>query len=459
MSGKRVSLTTRMTLMFTSAVLVVLLLAGLSFSVLSQHHFKQLDQQTLNEKLDAIENMLNHPSTSQHIDTLRLRLTALLGGHQDLAAIIRNQHGEIIFSAAHALEPPRTANNNAPSLLFDWQHNNKSYRTLASLINTPTQQSLTVQLTLDITHHSDFFATLQRWLWVGLIICALLSAAIGWWVAHRGLLPLRQIAITATTISVSSLQERIPLEPIPFELQRLALAFNAMLERLEDAFGRLSNFSSDIAHELRTPINNLLTQTEVTLSKPRDNATYQDNLLSNLEDLKRMSRIIDDMLFLAKADNGLITPEHKPVALDKTVRKLFEYFSLIAEERNIQLKLNGSGTTYGDQLMLERAIANVLTNAVRYSTAQQCINVEISQRATEIQLSISNQGPTINPEHINKLFDRFYRADPARREGSTLNAGLGLAITQSILRAHGGSIRCHSQDGLTTFTLVLPLAP
>lgn len=145
------------------------------------------------------------------------------------------------------------------------------------------------------------------------------------------------------------LRERIPLKPVPIELQELILSFNGMLGRLEDAFVRLSNFSADIAHELRTPVSNLLTHTEVVLTKKRDLDAYEENLYSNLEDLKRMSRMIDDMLFLAKADNGLIVPEQIDVDLSELVYKLFEYYQFLAEDRGIQLTLQGRGKVRGDR--------------------------------------------------------------------------------------------------------------
>src|SRR5690606_16159902 len=139
---------------------------------------------------------------------------------------------------------------------------------------------------------------------------------------RSGLRPLRQVTHLATSMSARSLQERIPLEPVPLELQQLVLSFNAMLGRLEDAFVRLSNFSADIAHELRTPVSNLMTHTEVVLSRQRDLDAYEDNLYSNLEEFKRMSRMIDDMLFLAKSDNGLIIPEKGTIELSRLVSKL-----------------------------------------------------------------------------------------------------------------------------------------
>jgi two-component system heavy metal sensor histidine kinase CusS len=241
-------------------------------------------------------------------------------------------------------------------------------------------------------------------------------------------------------------------------VQQLAASFNAMLARLDDAFMRLSNFSADIAHELRTPLSNLMTQTEVVLAQPRDSEAYQETLYANLDDCKRMARMIDDMLFLAKADNGLIVPEQQPVALDVEVEKLFEYYRLLADERGIRLQLHGHAVVRGDVLMLHRALSNLLSNALRYTPAGASIQVELEQNANGSELRLSNPGPTIAGEHLERLFDRFYRADPARREGSPHNAGLGLAITRSIIHAHQGQIHCTSVAGKTTFCVQFPAA-
>lgn len=169
-----------------------------------------------------------------------------------------------------------------------------------------------------------------------------------------------------------------------------------------------------------------------------------------------MSRMIDDMLFLAKADNGLIVPEQSDIELADVAAKLTEYYRLLAEERDIRLSVTGTGRVRGDRLMLDRAISNLLSNALRYTPEGKTISLRIRQTADTTSLSIENPGGTIAPEHLEKLFDRFYRVDPARREGGPSNAGLGLAITRSIIEAHKGRIWCTSVEGLTGFHIELP---
>ena len=453
----RISLTARLSLLFMLAVTAVLVLAGLSFNHLSQHHFLQLDRQTLAEKLSATRNILGQLDDLQQFDRLRPQLRTLLGAHRDITALILDAAGQPLFAEPGPLPVPAALANSTSTEVWQWQHHDHYFRGLSAAVTVPADSApLRVILLLDSTPHMHFFSAVQRWFWMALVLSALFSAGLGWLVARRGLLPLRQVTAVAASISAASLQERIPLAAVPLELQQLAASFNAMLARLDDAFMRLSNFSADIAHELRTPLSNLMTQTEVVLAQPRDSEAYQETLYANLDDCKRMARMIDDMLFLAKADNGLIVPEQQPVALDVEVEKLFEYYRLLADERGISLRLHGHAEVRGDVLMLHRALSNLLSNALRYTPAGASIQVELEQNANGSELRLSNPGPTIADEHLERLFDRFYRADPARREGSPHNAGLGLAITRSIIHAHQGQIHCTSVAGKTTFCVQFP---
>ncbi len=454
---KRLSLTARLSLMFMLVVTGVLGAAGLFFSLLSQHHFDELDRHTLEEKFQASRQLLQQIDHLQQFDALRPQLQALLGGHSELAARMIDARDRVLFAADGVAQsahwPPDHVNDGEN----EHQRTGQVWRSRTDVIEV-AGQPLRVVLSLDVTAHNTFLHTLTGWLWAALLICALISGLLGWLLAHRGLRPLRDVTQVAASVSAKSLTERIPTDATPAELQQLVLAFNAMLARLEDAFVRLSNFSADIAHELRTPLSNLMTHTEVVLSRDRRSEDYQENLHSNLEELRRMARMIDDMLFLAKADNGLIIPETKPVELQPLCEQLLEFHQMTADERGIRFELSGSARIPGDAAMLRRALSNVLSNALRYTPDGGVIRVEIASGERGVALKIGNPGVTIPPAHQPRVFDRFYRVDPARREGSPSNAGLGLAITRSIVEAHRGEILCSSKEGWTTFEIIFSAA-
>lgn len=456
---KRLSLTARMSLMFMLAVVSVLTVAGVSFSEFSRRHFWMQDQQTITEKLDSIQKILMSANANLESSHIRLELNALLGAHHELESILTTTDGNVLFSNSTITNLPKQFSQERAGM-WEWGDHGRLYRGMTARVGRQSgPSSATAVLILDVTSHSHFFVTLERWFWIGLAISAIASGALGVVVVRSGLRPIRQVTAVATSMSAKSLKERIPLDPVPSELQELVSSFNEMLARLDDSFVRLSNFSADIAHELRTPITTLLTHTEVILGKKRSIDDYEENLYSNLDSLHHMSRMIDDMLFLAKSDNGLITPGSAKINLEEIVRRLFEYYSLLAEERGIELRLNGSSCIQGDSLMLHRAISNLLSNAVRYTPAGATIDVLIESSANTVRLSVINPGETIPAEHLKKLFDRFYRADPARREGESHNAGLGLAISRSIVEAHHGRIWCTSSDGVTAFHLEFPHRP
>jgi two-component system heavy metal sensor histidine kinase CusS len=231
-----------------------------------------------------------------------------------------------------------------------------------------------------------------------------------------------------------------------------------MLDRLEDSFRRLADFSADIAHELRTPISNLMTQAQVALSKSRSSDDYREVLYSGLEEYDRLARMINDMLFLAKADNKQLVPRYEDVELSAEVDALFEFYEPLAEDKNIRLMREGHARIECDPLMLRRAIANLLSNAVRHSTMGGIVLLEIRVHARNaVQISVANVGESIPDEMRSRIFDRFYRVDPSRhREGE--GAGLGLAIVRSIAEAHNGQVEALPQSDGARFVLTLPIS-
>jgi two-component system heavy metal sensor histidine kinase CusS len=243
------------------------------------------------------------------------------------------------------------------------------------------------------------------------------------------------------------------------------VAFNHMLDRLADSFRRLSEFSSDLAHDLRTPINNLLGEAQVALSRPREAAEYRAVLESAVEEYERLSRMIENMLFLARADNAQARTAPQWIDLREALGKILSYYELLAEERNIRLVLevrseNGrKARAWADEMMLNRAVGNLLSNALRHGPADCAVTVRAVARADgTVDIEVANPGPGIAADHLPRIFDRFYRPCSSREE-SSVGSGLGLAIVKSIAELHGGRVGVRSEPGLsTTFTLSIPAA-
>jgi two-component system, OmpR family, heavy metal sensor histidine kinase CusS len=391
-------------------------------------------------------------------------LTDALVGHHGLSVAVIGPDRKMLFTSPDAVFPA-TVLERLPSEDSSirvrpvvWQQGGQSYRGIVATAVTGIagQPPATVVVAVSIEHHRIFMEAFQKSLWLAIAASIGLTALLGWIAARRGLAPVRELADVAQGISANRLGDRLPPESVPTELVDLAIAFNGMLARLEGSFRRLSDFSSDLAHELRTPISNLMTQTQVAISKARSADQYREILYSNLEEYERLARMIADMLFLAKADNRLIVPSSETVDLAVEVRELFGFYDAFAEEQGVSMVLAGAGVVRGDRLMIRRALSNLLSNAIRHTPCDGSVKVLVDQSESgETRVSIENPGEDIEPEHLPRLFDRFYRVDASRQKASE-GAGLGLAITKSIVEAHKGTIDIFSSNGSTRFAITFP---
>jgi len=317
----------------------------------------------------------------------------------------------------------------------------------------------TVAVAVPIDYHLKFLEHFHQTLWLMIASGIIITGLMGWLAVRQGHAPLRNIVANIRGISANQLHTRLSSETMPAELTDLAVSFNAMLGRVEDTFQRLSNYAADIAHELRTPVTSLMTQTQVVLSQSRTLDEYREILYSNIEEYERMAQMIGDMLFLAKADNGLSKPSITEVNLADEVRAVFDYYDAWAEEQDISLVLTGDAVVSGDRLMLRRVLSNLLSNAIHHTSSGQAVRVHLERLENEgVVINFENPGAAIPPEHIPRLFDRFYRVDQSRQRNGE-GAGLGLAIVKSIIDAHDGKIEVTSSAGRTRFRITLPISP
>jgi two-component system heavy metal sensor histidine kinase CusS len=444
----------RIAIIFTLSTVVILMIMGLVIHQLVMHHFETQDRTQLEGKIQLLHNLLEqNPSNSED---LNLYLKDALVGHHDLIVQIERPTGQIIFSSAPAIINAQSLIKSKYNPWIEWKMENKTYRGL--IYNKASDQNNNISTAqiivgVDTSDHIHFLNEFRRQLlYIGIIgtICLML---LGWFAAWRGLRPVQKMAKVAEGISAQHLSERLEVDNTPTELKSLAIAFNDMLDRLETAVGKLSDFSSDLAHEMRTPINNLMTQTQVCLSRTRDITTYQEILFSNLEEFERLARMVSDMLFLAKAEHGLHRANLQRVNLVKEVSALFDFYDAIAAEKGMSLKQTGQGYVEGDPSMLRRALNNLLSNAIKYGKSDSIIKINCQQNNDATVLSIENESSPLSQEQLTRLFDRFYRTDTSRQRVEE-GTGLGLAITKSILDVHGATIQANYDDGCIIFKII-----
>ena len=454
----RPSLTVRLALLFAAVSTTVLLALGVVMGYLVDEHFEVLDVVELHGKMAQIQHVLARTGGSTVDGDLARQLDDALVGEHGLSVVIYAPSGRIVYATADAQFSAGLVQGALlaqPMRPMTWESGGRVLRGVAA--TAPAGAALpapTVALALDMAHHQEFMSAFRRMLAVALALGVVLSSLLGWLAARRGLAPVRAIAGIARGISAERLDARLPAAPVPLELVDLVVSFNEMLARLEDSFKRLSDFSSDIAHELRTPVSSLMTQTQVALSKARSAEEYREILYSNLEEYDRLARMIADMLFIAKTDNQLLAPRRVDVDLGGEIDQLLDFYQALAEEQGVAMVRRGEGRICADALMIRRALSNLLSNAIRHTPRGGRVSIGVgSGEAGQILLSVDNTGAPIAAEHLPRLFDRFYRVDPARsREG----AGLGLAIVKSIVEAHGGRIAVTSDDAVTAFSISLP---
>ena len=453
------SLALRLTLLFGVAAVVVFSGFGWFIEDSIKRHFAAGDTSELEVVAQAVGKALFTDLPKHDFDSLKRRFDDILVGHHGASLHITDPVGKTIYTSTgpDLSELTISTSNADDGLMRNWSDGRQNFRVLTRhLRDIPpaTGQGYIIAVAVPIDYHLRFLKDFRYTLWLMIASGIAITSLMGWIAVRQGHAPLHEIVTRIRRISANELNTRLSPEELPEELADLAVSFNGMLGRMEEAFLRLSNFSADIAHDLRTPVTSMMTQTQVALSRARTVDEYREILYSNIEEHEHMAQMINDMLFLAQADNGLGMANVTDVELASEVQTVFEYYEAWAEESDVTLTVEGTARASGDQLMLRRMLGNLLSNAIHHTPPGKAVRVVLGTTENgEISIEIENPGVEIPPEHLPKLFDRFYRIDPSRQEGGT---GLGLAIVKSIIDAHGGKIIATSSEGLTRFHIILP---
>ena len=393
---------------------------------------------------------------------------------EEVTAHLAGQHTpywiRILDSQGHAIAETPQMERLIPTRIFpvaqepmgamrmrrDYRSEGKLF-SLVSFSERSGDEAYTLQLAQDRSSDEQVernFALLFIAVLLGGVVASVLIAII---VTRRGLRPLRKMAESLGQIGPDQLKERIGSAGWPPELQPLAIAFDQMLERLDDSFTRLSQFSADLAHELRTPIANMLGEAQVALTRDRAAADYRETIESTVAECERLSRIVDNLLFVARVDAASEPIARKWFDARGAVEKIAAFYQMVADDRNVTINCTGDGQIYADPDLFERVVGNLLDNALRFTPENGLIHIAVSKHNSNFQVTVSDSGCGIAAEHLPRVFDRFYRAESSR---SSDGAGLGLALVKSIVELHGGSASIQSELNHGTIVMLkFPAAP
>ncbi|WP_423456598.1 heavy metal sensor histidine kinase [Ottowia sp. VDI28] len=400
--------------------------------------FEARQGKALADKEMQVRHLLSDTAEVADARALRHRLDDFLIGHQDMSLTLRRADGTLFYGDSEAV--PNHEDVNLRVLKFD--------------VPAPVAVGVPLHAELRLDTHGD--RLLLSRISLALLVAALIGVAVisvsGYALVQRGLRPVRDLVAQTRQLAADTLHKRLDGSTQPEELMPLVVQFNELLAHLERAYEQVEGFNADVAHELCTPLATLISGTELALRKARSAEELRDILGSNLEELHRISDIVRDMLFLSRADRGALARRSPVSSLATLAHKVADYHEAGLADAELRLEIAGDAQGEFDDALLQRAISNLLSNATRYARLQTTVRVEIQDLAGQVRLLVMNQGDTIAPEHLPRLFNRFYRADPSR-SGAVHNHGLGLAIVAAIARMHGGEPQADSKDGVTTIGL------
>ena len=411
------------------------------------------DDQALLGRLEQVRALL-HDSDSLEALQERPRLYQNMLGNLDSVLLVKREDGSPLI----AINPHQQALPDVQPIAQARAPQRADIKTvgatvlLAGMAQGPAGETLSVTVGKRLDEREQMLASYRMRLYGAVGFGALMAFGLGLLLLRRGLTPLRDLARAMAGIDPRSLDQRMSADHVPAELKEPVQALNAMLARLEDSFARLSQFSADLAHEIRTPLHNLLGSNSLALNQSRSAAEYQEVLASNIEEYERLNRMAENLMFLARAEHGQRPLQLHVLDLGEVGDGLCEYFEALAEDRQLRLDNQLSGPLTADLQLLQRALGNLLANAVRHAQPGSTVRLLRHDDAEYGWIGVHNLGPAIDPQHIDKLFDRFYRVDPSRAQPGD-SGGLGLAIVHSIMHLHGGQVRVVSNDSGTLFEL------
>ncbi len=442
--------------------LVLVVSGGLYWALLAG--MRSADDEILIDKVHVLRSLLSAPHPDRAIIEQEIGEDANAPRRIYLRVLALD--GTVLYQSPHMatdLPPavfPRTPNGNGEAAggRTVQGSDRTSYRALSNrlrYISVGKPHEVIVQAAIDTTSDEVLLARYRTALGIILGVALILCAAAGYQIVRVGLLPVHRIARAAEEIEASTLDKRLAVEGLPPELRGLATTFNAMLERLEDSFGKLRQFSDDIAHELRTPVNRLLIANEVALRQTRSVDDYHEVLSSNIDACTRLSQTVQSLLFLARSENPQSRLQRENVEIAPQLSAIQEFYEPLANEKGIDLSTECSPglTAAGDRSLLQRAVGNLVANAIAHTPQGGSIKIVGRDLGASLSIEVADTGEGIAAEHLPYVFDRFFRVE-RDRPSSDGNLGLGLAIVKSVAALHDGSVSIDSEAGRGTLVAI-----
>jgi two-component system, OmpR family, heavy metal sensor histidine kinase CusS len=463
------SLTATLALAFAGTTLAVFALVGSYVYTALAHEVSTQDDQDIvlaaRHMRRLTQELANAPDLTQH----RERLESLVLGNEALSAEVVDSSGRVLMqhnlsSAALGIAWPAAQLDASEQIMA------ASITALTASDGTPFRRVATEAKLADgssvkivvMRNVADRWLLLRKYrdrLFLASGAGALLAFLMSYLLIRQSLKPLRDIARSAADFTTDNLSARIEVRKVPRELETLIASLNGMFSGFEHGFNRLSRFTADLAHDMRTPLANLRGSTEVALARPRSSEEYQTLLASNLEECDRLSRMIENVLFLARAEHPHFSRQLLQFDADEELLKIADYFEGIAEDAGIRIRVTGHARLKADIELFRRAVSNLLANAVRFTPRNAEIMVSVAERDGAVRVEVANEGIPLDANLLERVFDRFYRADPSRTNGASASGstGLGLAIVRTIMELHGGKVHAESEPQGTRFILTFPL--
>jgi two-component system heavy metal sensor histidine kinase CusS len=461
------TLSFRLTAAYSSAGLLLVILATASLYIVLQTELDRSTELFLADKVHVLGSMLRERPDDEDALHEEIELESAARRYQQFFIRLLDEHGVPIMTTPGMAEQlnlaelmSRTRGCSERSIAMVGRRGKPFRVTCATVgVGTTPTHSDTVQIAIDVSMEEELLARYRLWFWGILLTTSVLFPLLGYRIARHGIRPVEEIAATARRITSTNLRERIGSEGYPSELASLAETFNEMLDRLEESFERISRFTADIAHDLRTPVNNIRGEAEVALARARTVGEYRDVLESSLEEAVRLSELIGDLLFLARAESPFTRLHRENVNIVEVLTTVRDYYEASATEAGVSFVVNNGNELVSaelDRTLMLRAVSNLVSNAIAHTPPGGTVTMAATNEDAVIRIEISDTGVGIPAEALPKVFDRFFRVDPSRSKTSG-GTGLGLAIVQSIMMLHGGSAEITGQLGRgTRVTLRLP---